>query len=702
MTLSSHLELTPVVSGSIASPDSATNVVDISSPALSGDGHLLAFVSSLALDAHDTNGVDDVYIKDFASNTLRRVGISLGDGLPDVSAKSLSLSDNGRYMAFIAEDSRVYVKDLQDGWVTAVSATQTGERANSFCTSPKISADGHFVTFLSKATNLSSVDTHARFQAYEKNMLTGALSLVSCDANGAASLADARAPALSADGRFVAFNSNSTNLVDVHGNGNRKVFLKDMQSGTISLGVLDRDGRPPLTGGDHAQISADGRFLLFDTTDTLLVSDHGGNDVYVRNLKTGILQLVSPGEDLAKNYGGTFADAISADGRYVLFHAIAVDLVGNDDPLPVGSNAVNQYYVRDLTTDALTRLSSDTSGKLANGANFSAVLAGDGQSAVFLSDATNLAGPSGKETLYHATLGAAVLSPNGEFDDFVAVDHVLSGGDGDDSYLVRSGNTKVVELAGQGHDRVVSDADNFILPANVEDFQLGGNLAIHGTGNDMDNVMRGNSRNNLLEGKGGNDLFYSSGGSDTFDGGAGIDTVFYATLRSDVTLHQLADGRFDLVINSASDGNHDTFQNVERVRLGDVSVALDINGNGGQAYRIYQAAFNRTPDQGGLGFWINAMDTGASLDQVAQGFVDSAEFRTLYGEHPANADIVSHMYQNVLHRAPDAGGAAFWQNVLDNRLASVASVLAQFSESPENKAALVGVMQNGIDFIPFA
>lgn len=138
---------------------------------------------------------------------------------------------------------------------------------------------------------------------------------------------------------------------------------------------------------------------------------------------------------------------------------------------------------------------------------------------------------------------------------------------------------------------------------------------------------------------------------------------------------------------------HGTFKNwrsIERVHLLDETIAFDIDGAAGQAFRIYQAAFNRTPDKAGLGFWINSMDHGASLNEVARGFVNSAEFSALYGSNPANADIVTRVYTNVLHRAPDAGGAAFWTDVLNGHRATVPEVLAQFSESPENKAALVG------------
>jgi hypothetical protein len=140
--------------------------------------------------------------------------------------------------------------------------------------------------------------------------------------------------------------------------------------------------------------------------------------------------------------------------------------------------------------------------------------------------------------------------------------------------------------------------------------------------------------------------------------------------------------------------------NVERLKFADKAVALDTDGVGGQAYRIYQAAFNRTPDSGGLGFWISVMDGGASLKAVAGGFVDSAEFKAVYGASPTNAEIVTRLYDNVLHRPGETGGYNFWLGILDRGDGTVADVLAAFSESAENQAGVIGVISNGFAYTP--
>jgi M6 family metalloprotease-like protein len=138
-----------------------------------------------------------------------------------------------------------------------------------------------------------------------------------------------------------------------------------------------------------------------------------------------------------------------------------------------------------------------------------------------------------------------------------------------------------------------------------------------------------------------------------------------------------------------------------RLRFADMSVALDIDGLAGKAYRIYKASFNREPDPVGYGFWLGALDGGTPLGEVAAGFVDSAEFRLLYGSNPTNAEVLDKIYRNVLGRAGDASGTAYWLGVLDKKEDTLAGVLRGFSESDENKAGVQELIQNGIPFMEF-
>ncbi len=192
-----------------------------------------------------------------------------------------------------------------------------------------------------------------------------------------------------------------------------------------------------------------------------------------------------------------------------------------------------------------------------------------------------------------------------------------------------------------------------------------------------------------------NDQLASSTTNDSLDGAAGIDTVRYNCNRSSFTVTKTASG---WTVGSQSEGL-DTLSNVERLRFGDETLALDISGNAGQAYRLYQAAFNRTPDNEGLKYWIGQLDAGMPLQEVAARFIDSAEFRQLYGTNPNNADFLTRLYNNVLHRTPDAGGYAWWLNQLNTGAHSPTTALMGFSESPENQAGVLNAIINGIDLL---
>ena len=138
---------------------------------------------------------------------------------------------------------------------------------------------------------------------------------------------------------------------------------------------------------------------------------------------------------------------------------------------------------------------------------------------------------------------------------------------------------------------------------------------------------------------------------------------------------------------------------VERIRFTDKVIALDIDGNAGEAYRLYKAAFDRTPDKEGLGFWIGQLDKGASLDAVAAGFVASQEFQTINGVSPSNLQLVTSLYQHILGRAPDQSGLDFWTAQLDSQALDKSNLLISFAESSENKIALTGLMEKGIEYV---
>lgn len=220
-------------------------------------------------------------------------------------------------------------------------------------------------------------------------------------------------------------------------------------------------------------------------------------------------------------------------------------------------------------------------------------------------------------------------------------------------------------------------------------------------GNSGADILYGDFQANSIVAGAGNDLLEGGAGNDILNGGAGLDTALYAGVAASFDVKIL--GKNISVIDRQGNEGIDTLEGIERIQFLDSALALDIDGNAGQAFRIYQAAFDRAPDLNGLGFWIDRMDQGASLKDLAAGFIGSDEFSGKYGALNADAFVVA-LYGNVLGRQPDQGGLDFWTGRLagDDNMAARASVLAEFSESRENVENLAALIGNGIAYIPFA
>ncbi len=223
--------------------------------------------------------------------------------------------------------------------------------------------------------------------------------------------------------------------------------------------------------------------------------------------------------------------------------------------------------------------------------------------------------------------------------------------------------------------------------------------AIGGSGADF---LQGNSAANRLVGNSGADRITGAGGNDTVDGGVGTDVAVFGGGRADYAVQLSASGAIVSDQTAGRDGA-DTMSSVERLRFSDGTLALDVAlpGQGasdaGSAYRLYEAAFNRAPDLDGLSFWIRQLDAGSwTRDRMAQGFVDSAEFKQVYGADPSAQALVAGFYRNILGRDPERAGLDFWVGRLEGRPDQRAFVLDSIANSPENQQGLAQVIGQGI------
>ena len=217
---------------------------------------------------------------------------------------------------------------------------------------------------------------------------------------------------------------------------------------------------------------------------------------------------------------------------------------------------------------------------------------------------------------------------------------------------------------------------------------------------DGDETTGDNGGGSNVSGSSSGDTLTSGSGDEVIDGGGGLDVVKYDVKLGDASVSTNVDGTTTINASSAGEGN-DTLIDVERVQFSDGMLALDVDAgeNAGSAYRVYQAAFARTPDNDGLKFWIGQVDVGVSLYDVARGFLASVEFQTIYGTNPSSSDFVARLYANVLGRDGEAAGIAFWTGELTSGARDMATVLTQFSESAENIAGVSSSINNGIWYV---
>lgn len=220
-----------------------------------------------------------------------------------------------------------------------------------------------------------------------------------------------------------------------------------------------------------------------------------------------------------------------------------------------------------------------------------------------------------------------------------------------------------------------------------------------GTGSTGNTTGSGSAIATAVSGSDGANLLKAMAGNQKVDGLGGVDTIEYGSYKSLFDITRTAAGT--TVVDRFGAGGTDTLVNVERLKFADVSVALDIEGTAGQAYRLYRAAFDRAPDKEGVGYWIKMMDAGVTLEQVAAGFATSAEFKSLYGANASDAQFVGLLYNNVLHRSAEGAGYDYWMKALTELHTPREQVLAFFSESAENQAQVIGAIQNGIEFTPW-
>ena len=365
----------------------------------SGDGRWVAF-NSLATNlvaGGDTNGAEDIFVRDRQTLTTTRVSVDSAGNQGNGRSVTPSLSSDGRFVAFISPATNlvpgdtnasfdVFVHDRQTSITTRVSVDSAGNQGNASSTNPSISADGRFVSFQSQADNLVPGDTNASLDVFVHDRQSGTTVLVSRDSAGNLGNRECVQPSISADGVLIAFLSGATNLVAGDTNNRTDVFVHNQQTGTTTRMSVNSAGVQTDWNNEFPCISGNGRFVGFASSATNLdpADTTMALDVYVHDRQTGETTLVSLDSAGVKGNLFSYGPRISFDGRFVAFESDSTNLVAGD------TNGTNDIFLRDRQTGTTIRVNVSTSGAQANGNTFSPSLSADGLLVAFSSLATNL------------------------------------------------------------------------------------------------------------------------------------------------------------------------------------------------------------------------------------------------------------------------------------------------------------------------
>ncbi|MGH8901929.1 MAG: TolB family protein [Egibacteraceae bacterium] len=308
-----------------------------------------------------------------------------------------SLSADGTQVAFLSSATNldpvdpdnlpdVYYKDLASGVVRLVTVRQDGAKANGESASPSLSADGTRVTFVSTSTNLDPADSDSLPDAYVKNLETGKLTLASIGNDGQKADAGSEHPALSADGSRVAFTSRARNLDPSDHDDVADVYVKDLETGKLTLASTSSAGRKADVDSISPALSGDGRTVVFATAATTLDSNDrpGVFDVYAKNLESGDVTLVSAAGGGIGPSDESREPAVSSDGKVVAFTAGAIPSNSDD-------TAIANVFTRNLATGRVTLVSAPGDGTKANGSSGDPTICANGTVVAFATSATNLA-----------------------------------------------------------------------------------------------------------------------------------------------------------------------------------------------------------------------------------------------------------------------------------------------------------------------
>ncbi|MDV7338314.1 hypothetical protein RYZ26_01815 [Terasakiella sp. A23] len=570
----------------------------------------VAFSTSGALDALDTNATNDAYIKTLSDGSITWISHKADGGVSNGASTSVQLSGDGKYAFFLSTatdlavtssdtDAQLYRLDIANETLELVSADSGATEGTSAVLNYSVSDDGNLIAFESTSTYGDTQDINAVSDVFIKNMTTGALTLVSIETdNDTDGVYGSFAPVISGDGTKVVYYSEADGLSASDGDFSKDVYIYDVASQTNTLISVSTASVKGDADSKDVDVSSDGQWVVFASTATNLIDGstdaQAYADIFLRDTVNNTTVKVTDNYLSAESDGDSFMPSVSDDGRYVVFYSAATDMVQTDP-----NGASHDVFIKDMVTNEVRALNTPLAGTANGYGNFEGHISNDGSVVMFYSTSALVPGETdGAGDIFLAS--NPFIAETGGGNDTInggAGNDTLAGGSGDDTYqfdtgfgldtIVDSSGTDTINFSDvviETGNETLSDisAADITKMDDVDVSRSGDNLTIkvdasnqvvivdQFAGNEVETVHTdGQTFNFAITSAGGstNDILVAvSSGSGNLQGFAGEDGIF-GNVGAD-----LIDGGADRDLLKGNDGN-------DTILGGDGGDAL-LGGNG--------------------------------------------------------------------------------------------------------------------------
>jgi TolB protein len=366
--------------------------------AVSASGRYVAFTSAASnLVPGDTNETWDVFVRDRWVGTTTRISESSTGAQANSSSYGLTMTPDGRYVVFASDATNLvrgdtngaldaFLWDRRSGMTSRISVSNTGGQVNASSYEAVISGDGRYVAFSSDASDVVAGDTNQAWDVFVRDRVAGTTRRVSLTVTSGQSNSGSASPAISADGRYVTFASDASNLVRGDTNNVGDIFVRDQWTNSTSRVSLSTGGGQANSGSASGGMSVDGRHVVFTSEASNLVRDDTNSfgDIFVRDLWTNTTSRVSVSTTGDQSNEHSYGPAMNADGRYITFTSDATNLAPGD------TNSFGDIFVRDLWTNTTSRVNLSATGDQSNEYSYGPAINSDGRYIAFSSYASNL------------------------------------------------------------------------------------------------------------------------------------------------------------------------------------------------------------------------------------------------------------------------------------------------------------------------